>query len=104
MLAPKTPWGDPDLQGVWSSDDTQGIPMRQPQNVTGLYQTDEQWARVRSRRSRASRTLNAIGTFRGDYARRSFRQTSLIVDPADGQQPAIRRSRKRRAPRDRGVW
>ncbi len=24
--APRTPWGDPDLQGVWSSDDMQGIP------------------------------------------------------------------------------
>ena len=30
---PKTPWGDPDLQGVWSSDDTQGIPMQRAQNV-----------------------------------------------------------------------
>src|SRR6188474_3862881 len=25
--APRTPWGDPDLQGVWSSDDMQGIPI-----------------------------------------------------------------------------
>ena len=24
--APRTPWGDPDLQGVWSSDDMQGVP------------------------------------------------------------------------------
>jgi hypothetical protein len=23
--APRTPWGDPDLQGVWSSDNMQGI-------------------------------------------------------------------------------
>ena len=88
--APKTPWGDPDLQGVWSSDDTQGIPMRQPQNVTGLYQTDEQWAaRQKQTQQGIQNALNAIGTFRGDYARRSFRQTSLIVDPADGRQPAI---------------
>src|SRR4029453_4886271 len=49
--------------------------------------------------------LNAIGTFRGDYARRSFRQTSLIVDPADGRQPAITpTAEKRRAPRDRGTF
>ena len=25
--APRTPWGDPDLQGVWSSDDMSNIPM-----------------------------------------------------------------------------
>src|SRR5262245_55945166 len=27
---PKTPWGDPDLQGVWSSDDTDRIQMSRP--------------------------------------------------------------------------
>ena len=25
--APRTPWGDPDLQGVWSSDDMEGVPI-----------------------------------------------------------------------------
>src|SRR5512145_681428 len=42
---PRTPWGDPDLQGVWSSDDTSGIPMQRPADLgTNLYQSDEQWA------------------------------------------------------------
>ena len=105
-VAPKTPWGDPDLQGVWSSDDTQGIPMQRPQNVAGLYQTDEQWAaRQKQTQQGIQNALNAIGTFRGDYARRSFRQTSLIVDPADGRQPAITpAAEKRRASRDRGTF
>ena len=103
---PKTPWGDPDLQGVWSSDDTQGIPMQRAQNVAGLYQTDEQWAaRQKQTQQGIQNALNAIGTFRGDYARRAFRQTSLIVDPADGRQPAITpAAEKRRAPRDRGTF
>ena len=103
---PKTPWGDPDLQGVWSSDDTQGIPMQRAQNVAGLYQTDEQWAaRQKQTQQGIQNALNAIGTFRGDYARRSFRQTSLIVDPADGRQPAVTpEAEKRRAPRDRGTF
>ena len=26
----KTPWGDPDLQGTWTSDDTWGVPMERP--------------------------------------------------------------------------
>ena len=103
---PKTPWGDPDLQGVWSSDDTQGIPMQRAQNVAGLYQTDEQWAaRQKQTQQGIQNALNAIGTFRGDYARRAFRQTSLIVDPADGRQPAVTpAAEKRRAPRDRGTF
>jgi hypothetical protein len=25
--APRTPWGEPDLQGVWSSDDMENVPM-----------------------------------------------------------------------------
>src|SRR5829696_8441895 len=25
--APRTPWGDPDLQGAWSSDDMENVPM-----------------------------------------------------------------------------
>jgi hypothetical protein len=104
--APKTPWGDPDLQGVWSSDDTQGIPMQRPQNISGLYHSDELWAaRQKQTQQGIQNALNAIGTFRGDYARRAFRQTSLIVDPADGRQPAITpAAEKRRAPRDRGTF
>ena len=104
---PRTPWGDPDLQGVWSSDDTSGIPMQRPANLGNeLYQSDEQWAaRQKQTQQGIQNALNAIGTFRGDYARRSFRQTSLIVDPADGRTPAFTpAAEKRRAPRDRGTF
>ena len=31
---------------------------------------------------------NAVGAFRFDCARRAFAQTSLVVDPANGQMPA----------------
>jgi len=104
---PRTPWGDPDLQGVWSSDDTSGIPMSRPADLgENLYQTDEQWAaRQKQTEQGIQNALNAIGTFRGDYARRAFRQTSLIVDPPDGRTPAFTpAAEKRRAPRDRGTF
>jgi hypothetical protein len=106
-VTPKTPWGDPDLQGVWSSDDTSGIPMQRPvDSGTNLYQSDEQWAaRQKQTQQGIQNALNAIGTFRGDYARRSFRQTSLIVDPPDGRTPGFTpEAEKRRAPRDRGTF
>ena len=106
-VPPRTPWGDPDLQGVWSSDDTSGIPMQRPANLGNeLYQSDELWAaRQRQTEQGIQNALNAIGTFRGDYARRSFRQTSLIVDPPDGRTPAFTpAAEKRRAPRDRGTF
>ncbi len=32
FAAPKTPWGTPDLQGTWTSDDTWGVPFERPKN------------------------------------------------------------------------
>ncbi len=105
--APRTPWGDPDLQGVWSSDDTAGIPRERPANLGNrLYQTDEEWAaRQKQVADGVRRGENAVGSFRNDYATRAFRQTSLIVDPPDGRQPAVTpEAEKRRASRDRGTF
>ena len=42
---PRTPWGDPDLQGVWSSDDTSGIPRERPKEMgNNLYLSDQAFA------------------------------------------------------------
>jgi hypothetical protein len=105
---PRTPWGDPDLQGVWSSDDTEGIPRERPVNLgTRLYQSDQEFA-ARAKQvatNIVNRENNATSTFRNDFARRAFRQTSIIVDPPDGRMPAVTpAAEKRRAPRDRGTF
>jgi hypothetical protein len=98
--SPKTPWGEPDLIGVWSSDDDAGIPMSRPQNCDGrgrgacygdrLYLNDEEYAQREKQITQRAKQgdENAVGAFRFDYARRAFAQTSLIVDPPNGQQPA----------------
>src|SRR5580765_78794 len=98
--SPKTPWGEPDLIGVWSSDDGAGIPMSRPQNCDGrgrgacygdrLYLNDEEFAQRQKQIEQRAKNgdENAVGAFRFDYARRAFAQTSLVVDPPNGQQPA----------------
>jgi hypothetical protein len=104
---PKTPWGDPDMQGVWSSDDTSGIPRERPQEMAArLYQTDQEFtARQKQVADGVQRGESAIGSFRGDFARRAYRQTSIIVDPPDGRMPAVTpAAEKRRATRDRGSF
>jgi hypothetical protein len=104
---PKTPWGDPDLQGVWSSDDTSGIPRERPKDLgNSLYLSDEAFAaRMKQVEAGVKRGENDIGSFRNDFARRAFRQTSLIVDPPDGTMPAVNKeAEKRRATRDRGTF
>ena len=104
---PRTPWGDPDLQGVWSSDDTANIPTSRPANFGDrMYMTDEEF---KTRQATVEKGVqsgeSAEGSFRGDFARRAFRQTSTIVDPPDGRQPqATPEAQKRRAPRDQGTF
>ena len=103
----RTPWGEPDLQGVWSSDDTSGIPRERPKDLgTALYQSDAAFAeRVKTVERGVKRGEGDIGSFRNDFARRAFRQTSLIVDPPDGTMPAFTpEALKRRATRDRGTF
>ena len=89
--ARRTSWGEPDLQGVWSSDDTAGIPMSRPEQYGNrLYLNEEEYAeRAKQVERGVERAENeATSSFRQDFARRAFWQTSLIVDPADGRMPA----------------
>jgi hypothetical protein len=107
FTTPRTPWGDPDLQGVWSSDDTAGIPLSRPQQFGNRrFLTEQEYVDRQKQVERGIENAeNAIGSFRGDFARRAFRQTSLVVDPPDGRMPAVTPQAKlRAAPRDRGTF
>src|SRR5678816_2309314 len=75
-------WGDPDLQGVWTSEMLRdaGVPYERPRQFGNrLYLTDEEFAARRARAEKAG--------FRNDS--QTFRQTSLIVDPPDGRYPSL---------------
>ena len=99
-------WGEPDLQGVWSSDDTAGIPMQRPEKYGNqLYLTEQEYA---ERAKQVARGVDqaekaAVSSFRSDFARRAFAQTSLIVDPADGRTPACTPEGEKR-PMPRGTF
>src|SRR5215510_9972854 len=65
---PKTPWGDPDLQAIWSGDSAFGIPLQRPQNLgTKAELSDEEFAK-KQKTDTATRTRaeNAVGSFRND--------------------------------------
>jgi hypothetical protein len=102
---PRTPWGDPDLQGTWTSDDA-NFPVARPPNQAGLYLGDEPWAqRQKQTQTRLAGIATEGGAFRNDVARRAFRQTSAIVDPPDGRRPEFTaEALTRRAPRDWGTF
>ena len=105
--APKTWWGDPDLQGIWTSDDMRGVPRERPHEFgTRQFLTDEEFARRVQRDELALRQqLRGPYGFRNDLRTRTFRQASLIVDPPDGRVPPLTaRAQNRATTRDRGSF
>ena len=89
--APRTPWGHPDLQGLWTTDDMRGVPMQRPEEFgTRRHLTDEAFAeRVAAREEAFGRSAVYSGTFRNEEGTRIFGYTSLVVDPPDGRVPAM---------------
>ena len=109
QAVPKTPWGDPDISGVWTSDSVRGIPMERPANLAGKAELSDEEFAAKVKRDEQTRTNaeNAEGAFRNDGAwlKKSFRQTSLITEPADGRRPPLTPdAQKRAATRDRGSF
>jgi hypothetical protein len=103
----KTPWGDPDISGAWTSDDMRGVPReRAADHGTRRYLTDEEFAkRVAADTQGRDRESKRSGGFRNDTGTRTFRQTSLVIDPPDGHIPAFTPwAESRRATRDRGSF
>jgi hypothetical protein len=68
------------------------VPMSRPAQFKEMYLDEAQFAVRQQQVDRAAkqRDTSAESSFRFDYARRAFRQTSLIVDPPDGRLPAIK--------------
>jgi hypothetical protein len=96
---PKTPWGDPDLQGTWTSDNCIRTPMNRPAEYGDrLYLTAEEIAQ-RESAIEAQKVTDAKETAEGqavrtgppphwvERARKSCGQTSLVVDPPNGRVP-----------------
>jgi hypothetical protein len=88
---PRTPWGDPDISGTWSSDDLRSVPLQRPtQFGTRAELSDEEFAKRRADNGETrTRELNRVGAFRNDVGTRTFRQASLVVEPADGRLPPL---------------
>jgi hypothetical protein len=117
----RTPWGDPDLQGVWGNNSA--TPLQRPDAFAGKeVLTDEELAELRRK---AAEVLDGDDAFFGDdfvtaalsenKQARSFdtqtgnynqfwlverdfeKRTSLIVDPPNGKLPALTPEGQRRA-------
>src|SRR6266487_6580795 len=53
---PKTPWGDPDLQGIYTSDDLMDTPIERPVEFGNrLYFTEEELAQAAAQLARRAK-------------------------------------------------
>jgi hypothetical protein len=99
---PKTPWGDPDLQGTWTSDDCIGTPLNRPANLgeKAFYTEQELAQREGQIASQAAadsqefapsdaRVSTGPPSHWAERARRPCKQTSLVVDPPNGRTPDL---------------
>jgi hypothetical protein len=86
---PRTPWGDPDLQGLWPSIDMQGTPYERPPELAGQAVLGDAEFKARA----SAQTARPRGW--GETGIPS-RQASLIVEPADGRFPPLTAEGQRR--------
>jgi hypothetical protein len=98
--SPKTPWGHPDLQGIYSNDDETGTPMERPAQFAGKTIADITPAELETIVRQRNEQFNAgvAGTeFAGglrppthlifDSFERKNSRPWLVVDPPDGRIP-----------------
>lgn len=100
----KTPDGHPDFQGIWVNGTL--TPFERPANQPKAFLTDEEAAAIEKQSEQ--RRLNPAPRRAGDvgtdneafvdtgYKVTSTRQTSLVVEPADGRIPLRPEAEKRR--------
>jgi hypothetical protein len=114
---PRTPWGDPDLQGKWPGTEMVGVPMQRDQKLgTRNVLTEEEFVARRAQFERQAAQdeadfdlETAANTPGGDVGGpvsppphwlergKPQYQASLIVDPADGRAPALTPEAQQRA-------
>src|SRR5215510_7357794 len=110
---PKTPWGEPNLQGIFNANDLQGIPMQRAQTVGTRYRlNDEEFKQRATQRDtlvaqdndfsfsleRGEEFEAKFGTVGGavsppphwlERSRGVSHVSSYVIDPPDGRIPAL---------------
>jgi hypothetical protein len=108
---PKTPWGEPDLQGIYNGNDLQGVPMQRAETVgtRTVLNDDEYRQRIASRDTllaqdnddfsiEETEKFERFGAVGGpvsppphwlERAKTVSRIASFVIEPANGRIPAL---------------
>jgi hypothetical protein len=109
--APKTPWGEPDLQGIWT-DETDTPLQRSPKYANQEFFTEAQRAELdkersallgRDRRVERGTELDVAGAYSAVFMsiKRTGARTSMIVEPVNGRIPPLTSEAQKRAAAER---
>jgi catechol 2,3-dioxygenase-like lactoylglutathione lyase family enzyme len=98
---PRTPWGEPDLQGIYSGNAAAGIPLERPKNLTDTKALTSEEAAARQER----RTLASIWGYDREWRDITLgyskmapsTQVAMVVDPPDGRIPPLTAEGQKRA-------
>jgi hypothetical protein len=88
----KTPWGHPDLQGIWTSDSVMGVPFERPKKELTQQEKDFVQKRAILEKEQDPGGSNVVWNERA-LAKKIERPPSLVVDPADGVVPVTQEVR-----------
>ena len=97
---PRTPWGDPDLQGVWTTDWERSVPLERSTELgeraeltaeeIAVRAQDEETALADDKDTRRpSRSTGAAAEHWYEFGKEVSARTSLVVDPPDGRIPPL---------------
>jgi hypothetical protein len=89
--APKTSWGQPNLEGTFATDDMRGIPFDRPVEFgTQEFLNEEQFIdRAKHQQAGSDHAANVETFNKNTWGVRSFGFTSLVVDPPNGRTPPL---------------
>jgi catechol 2,3-dioxygenase-like lactoylglutathione lyase family enzyme len=97
---PRTSWGEPNLQGVWTGNSAQGIPLERPTNLADVKALTAEEADARRERG----TLGSIWGYEREWRDTTLgyvktapsTQVAMVIDPPDGRIPPLTDEGRRR--------
>jgi hypothetical protein len=124
-VQPKTPWGDPDIQGMWPISYVGSVPLERcaggfargrggapPCDLNKAFLTEEEYKERLKAAGLPDRATQALAS--GNYGAALLsgvtdptfpqRQTSLIVDPPNGKLPELTEEGKRASAKMKSSW
>ncbi len=98
--APRTPWGEPNLQGLWRADISHGIPLERPDDIDAAELTPEDAVTRRE-----GSTLGGIWGYEREWRDTALgfapkvvsTQVAMVINPPDGRLPALTPAGEERA-------